>query len=141
MGTIDRIFERAAALLGCTAGQAKALICGFLFVLALGFYLAGTAVSSLSSQYDRLAEEAQSEAARDDDDDFLTPAQLRERQLRERGRLPQLLIEGQIVPDAPLRPDGTALRCGELLQGQSGLTRGWIWIPEERGCRRVAPQR
>ena len=136
MGTIDRIFERAAALLGCAPGQAKALIGGFLLVLALGLYLAGTAVSSLSSQYDRLAEDAQSESAQDGDDDFLNPAQL-----RERSRLPQLLTEGQIAPDAPLRPDGTTLRCGELLQGQSGLTRGWIWMPEERGCRRVAPQR
>ena len=139
MGISDRIFDRAAALLGCTPMQAKALIGGFVFVLALGIYLAGAAASNLSSQYDRLAEEAQSGAEREVGE--LTPAELRERQLRERVKLPQLLMEGQIVPDAPPRPDGTALRCGELLRGRSGLARGWVWITEERGCRRVAPQR
>ena len=139
MGVLDRIFDGAARLLGCTPGQAKVVLAGFLFVLALGVYLAGTAASNLSSQYGRLTEEAQSEAEQETGE--LTPAELRARQLRERGKLPQLLMEGQIVPDAPPRPDGTALRCGELLQGRSGLTRGWVWIPEERGCRRVAPQR
>ena len=105
-----------------------------MLILAMGVYLAGTAAFELRTEY-QLSDEAEMVT-----DGSTNPADQARERLRERVKLPVLLQEGQEVPDAPLRPNGTALRCGPMLQGQSGLIRGWLWTEEERGCRRVAAQ-
>ena len=127
------LFDRVAGAFGCTAGQARTAVAVFLVVMTGGIYLAGVAGIQLIEHYRSVEGE---EFAEEGDEIIL---EIR-RDLRERGMLPTLLDEGQVVPDAPLRPDGTLLRCGPMLGGQSGLMRGWLWIAEEEGCRRVARQ-
>lgn len=128
------IFTKIGEWLGCSEGQAKGVVGGFLMITILGVYLAVSAALELSSDY-RLSDEAEFVT-----DDTTNPADLARERLRERAKLPVVLDEGQEVPDAPPRPNGVALRCGPLLQGQSGLNRGWLWTEEERRCRRVATQ-
>ena len=128
------IFGKIAEWLGCSEGQAKGIVGGFLVIAAMGVYLAATAALQLSTDY-RLSDEPELAGG-----ESTRPIDLAREEVRKRAMLPVLLDEGQVVPDAPLRPNGTALRCGPLLRGQSGLLRGWIWTEEERGCRRVAAQ-
>ncbi len=121
--------DRAAALLGVSRRQVLAAISAILAVVAVSVYLAVTSGVSLYRQYESGGAPP-------------TPEVARHRQsLLERTELPKLLEVGEALPDAPMRSDGTLVRCGPELAGQVGLRSGWIWDGDESGCRRVRLQR
>ena len=124
--------RKLAEILGCSPERAKLLVVGFVLLLAVGIYFAAVAAVQLKDEY--LGGNNIEEIGEDVEDSILQ----RRRELKKRAKLPTLLDEGTVVPDAPLRPDGTFLKCGPELSGRSGLLRGWVWNPEEERCRRIA---
>ncbi len=128
-------FEKIAEWLGVSMMQAKGITFGFIILVLMGLGLAGSAGTGLYEDYSAVDHNEAPNV-----EESRNPLDQQIEYMKERQKLPTLLMEGQVIPDAELRPNGEVLLCGRALSGRSGLQRGWVWSEEEEGCRRVARQ-